>query len=273
MKKTILITGASSGIGKATAAKLLDAGHTVYVVARRLDKMKDLEDKGAIAFKMDITQEADIDAVVDHIISKHGALDVLVNNAGYAVYGTVEETPIADAKSQFEVNMFGLAQLTQKILPYMRERKAGKIINISSVGGKVYTPLGAWYHATKHALEGWSDCLRLELEQFGIDVVIIEPGAINTEFNDVLYAPMIQRSGKGPYKKMVDALISAIKNSSQKKDASSPPEVIADVINKSIVSDKPKTRYSAGKFSNMLLTARKWLSDRAFDKLIMSTIK
>lgn len=124
---------------------------------------------------------------------------MLVNNAGFGCYGAVEDTPINDARYQFEVNLFGLARLTQLLLPKMREKGAGKIINMSSMGGKMYTPLGAWYHASKHALEGWSDCLRLELAQFGIDVVIIEPGAIKTEFGDVMAAPMLERSGSGAY--------------------------------------------------------------------------
>ncbi len=273
MTKTILVTGASSGIGKASAERLLADGHTVYVAARRLNKMKDLEERGAIALKLDITNEADINDVVSQIKAKDCRLDVLINNAGYAVYGAVEDTPLTEAKQQFEVNIFGLASLTQKVIPLMREKKSGAIINISSVGGKVYTPLGAWYHATKHALEGWSDCLRLEVQQFGINVIIIEPGAIKTEFNDVLYEPMIKRSAKGAYGDMVNGLVSAIKTSNTKPGAASPPTVIADVVSRAIRAKNPKNRYAAGKFSTMLLVARRWLSDRAFDKLILSTVK
>ncbi|MEM6431987.1 MAG: SDR family NAD(P)-dependent oxidoreductase, partial [Deinococcota bacterium] len=147
-----LVTGASSGIGKATAKQLLADGLTVYVAARRVEKMDDLKELGAIPLKMDITQDDDIRAVVDTITQQNGGVDVLVNNAGYAIYGAVEDIPIEDARRQFEVNIFGLARLTQLVLPHMRDKRAGKIINISSVGGKIYTLLGAWYHATKHAL-------------------------------------------------------------------------------------------------------------------------
>ena len=151
---TILVTGASSGMGKETAKRLLQDGHTVYVAARRLEQMQDLQAMGAIALKMDITQEDDIVAAVQTITAGHGGVDVLINNAGFGMYGSVEETTITDARYQFEVNLFGMARLTQMLLPAMRKKGAGKIVNLSSMGGKIYTPLGAWYHATKHALEG-----------------------------------------------------------------------------------------------------------------------
>ncbi|MEO0333342.1 MAG: oxidoreductase [Bacteroidota bacterium] len=182
MKKVILVTGASSGIGKATALQLLSAGHTVYGLARRVENMQDLVKAGGKALPMDVTQHAQVKAVIQDIIQKEKRIDVLINNAGYAVYGAIEDVSYEDAKRQFEVNLFGLAEVTKAVLPAMRNQKSGTIINVSSVGGKIFTPLGAWYHATKHALEGWSDCLRLELRSFGIDVVVIQPGAIKTEF-------------------------------------------------------------------------------------------
>ena len=175
---TVLITGASSGIGKETAKQLLTKGYTVYAAARRLEKMDDLKEIGCIPLKMDITKEDDIRAVVERICEERGGVDILINNAGFGTQGSIEETSLDDARYQFDVNLFGLARLTQLVLPYMRENRFGKIINISSVGGKIYVPLGGWYHATKHALEGWSDCLRTEVQRFGIDVVIVEPGAI-----------------------------------------------------------------------------------------------
>ena len=216
-QKIILITGASSGIGKATAKRLISEGHIVYGAARRVENMSDLEEMGGHAIRMDITNEAEVTAAVQRIMDENDRFDVLVNNAGYAVYGAVEQIPIDQARRQFEVNLFGLASLTQKIIPIMREQGAGQIINISSVGGKIYSPLGAWYHATKHALEGWSDALRIELAQFGIQVSIIEPGAIVTEFTDVMNEP----------------------------------------------------RYAAGKMSGQVLFLRRWLSDKAFDKMLM----
>lgn len=262
----ILITGASSGIGKASAEALLAQGHTVYVAARRVDAMQDLARLGAHPLKMDITQEADIEQVASTIEARHGAVDVLINNAGFGMYGAVEDTTIADARYQFEVNLFGMARLTQRLLPAMRQKRAGTIINVSSMGGKIYTPLGAWYHATKHALEGWSDCLRLELSSFGIHVVIIEPGMIGTEFTDVLMAPMLKRSGQGPYAALAQAVANA-------KVAMSPPSVIARVMVQAVAARRPKTRYVAGKMARPLLFARKWLGDRLYDRLIMSQVR
>lgn len=272
-KKVVLVTGASSGIGKATALQLIKEGHIVYGAARRLEKMKDLIDNGGHAIKMDIIEEDQIISGVDQIIKEQGRIDVLVNNAGYATYGSIEETAIDDARRQFEVNIFGLARLTQLVIPHMRKNKAGKIFNISSVGGKIYSPMGAWYHATKHALEGWSDCLRLEVKQFGIDVVIVEPGLIITEFGDVMTQPMVDRSGHGPYASMVNQLADTISEMYGKPDAGSPPSVIADVISRGIKARKPKTRYAKGKMAPMLLGMRKWLSDRNFDKAIMMQLK
>ncbi|MEO1052761.1 MAG: oxidoreductase [Bacteroidota bacterium] len=270
MKKIVLITGASSGIGKETAIQLIKEGHIVYGAARRVDKMKDLEAAGGHAIGMDVTDDKSITTGVQQIIDEHGHIDVLVNNAGYAIYGSVEETSIDEARRQFEVNIFGLARLTQLVLPYMRERRSGTIINISSMGGKVYFPLGAWYHGTKHALEGWSDSLRLELRSFGVNVVIVEPGAIKTEFGDVMIAPMIERSGKGPYGKLAKALEKGITDAYSKPNASSPPSVIANVISKAIKAKKPKTRYVAGKLAKPMMFIRKYFGDRAFDKLVAS---
>ncbi|NET32626.1 MAG: SDR family NAD(P)-dependent oxidoreductase [Cyanothece sp. SIO1E1] len=267
-KKVALVTGASAGIGKATVKQLLNDGMIVYAAARRLEKMEDLARLGAHPLKMDITIEEDIQRVVETITSKHGQVDVLVNNAGYAVYGSVEEVSIDQARRQFEVNIFGLARLTQLLLPGMRENGFGKIVNISSVGGKIYTPLGAWYHGTKHALEGWSDVLRLEVQRFGIDVIIIEPGGIETEFEGVMTDPMKENSGNGPYKVFVDSLIREAG-----KVQFSKPEVISEVISKAVHARKPKTRYVAGSMAKPLLFIRYWFSDRFFDRLLLSRVK
>jgi short-subunit dehydrogenase len=202
----VLITGASSGMGKETANRLLREGHTVYAAARRLEQMHDLQEMGAIILKLDISLDSSIINAVQTIIARHGGVDVLINNAGFATYGSVEETSIDDARYQFEVNLFGLGRLTKLLLPAMRKKGSGKIINVSSMGGKIYTPLGAWYHATKHAIEGWSDCLRIELASLGIDVIIVEPGIIATDFGNVMLDPMLQRSGSGPYKRLAQGL-------------------------------------------------------------------
>ncbi len=271
-QQVALVTGASSGIGKEIAKKLLQDGLVVYVAARRLEKMQDLEKLGAKALKMDITQEADITSVVEQISLEQGGVDELVNNAGFGSYGAVEDTPIDDARYQFEVNLFGLAALTQKVLPYMREQGSGKIINISSMGGKIYTPLGAWYHATKHALEGWSDCLRLELEPFGIDVVIVEPGIINTEFGDVMTGPMMARSGNSAYAKLAKAMQKSAQDSYEIGSGSS-PTVIADTVARAVRVKKPKTRYAVGSMAKPLMFMRWLLSDRLFDRAVMSQVK
>lgn len=267
--KTVLVTGASSGIGKATAEKLLDRGYTVYAAARRMERMRDLEARGATALSLDVTVEADMVSVVDRIAEERRGVDVLVNNAGFGMYGAMEDTSLDDARYQFEVNLFGLARLTQLVLPYMREQGAGTIVNMSSMGGRIYMPLGSWYHATKHALEGWSDCLRLELEPFGVDVVVIEPGLITTEFGDVMIGPMLERSGEGPYAELAHAMAAASRESYQ-PDRSSPPSVIADVVAKALEARRPKTRYAAGRMAKLLIWARKWLGDRIFDRVVTS---
>lgn len=272
MKKVVLITGASSGMGKAAAMHLIEQGHTVYGAARRKEKMKDLEKAGGHALAMDITRQQDIDEAVGQVLERESHIDVLINNAGYAIYGAVEDTSIEDARQQFEVNIFGLAAITKAVLPKMRERQSGTIINISSMGGKIYTPLGAWYHATKHALEGWSDCLRLELKQFNIDVVIVEPGIINTEFGDVMNGPLLERSGNSAYGKLASKVSASVEESYRKGNSSS-PEVIAKVIAKAVSSKKPKTRYVAGKLARPLIFMRGLLSDRLFDKAVMSQVK
>ena len=198
-KKTALVTGASSGMGKEIAKQLIADGMRVYVAARRVDQMADLARLGAHILEMDISKDEQIQVAVATILAETGGVDVLVNNAGFGLYGAVEDIPVDDARYQFEVNVFGPARLTQLLLPAMRERRSGTIVNITSMGGKIYTPLGAWYHATKHALEGWSDCLRLELAPFGIRVVIVEPGLIETAFGEVVSTGMLARSGMGAY--------------------------------------------------------------------------
>lgn len=269
MKKIILITGASSGMGKDFALSLLKKGHIVYGLARRVDKMKEIVQAGGKAIAMDVTDESQIQNAVDQVMKEQGRIDVLINNAGYAVYGPVEEVPIDVARRQFEVNIFGLASLTQKIIPIMRENKSGTIINISSIGGKMYTPMGAWYHATKHALEGWSDCLRLELEPFGIDVVIIEPGGIATDFYKVFQEKLQGDTKNGPYASALRKLIKSIKEMNE-KGRLSPPSVITKLIDKVVNSKKPKTRYAAGAYAKLLIFMRKYLGDRIFDKIIVS---
>ncbi len=271
--RVALVTGASAGMGKEFAKALIAEGMVVYTAARRVEQMDDLKAAGAIPLKMDITNEEQVQALVARIENDHGGVDVLINNAGFGMFGAMEDTSIDDARYQFEVNIFGLARLTQLLIPSMRGKKAGTIINISSMGGKVYFPLGAWYHATKHALEGWSDCLRVELAQFGINVVVIEPGAINTEFSDVMSGPMLQRSGKTVYSKLANKLAESIETTVNNTSAATNPKVITDLIIKAVRAKKPKTRYAAGLYAKPMMFIRKWLGDRVYDKMLFAMYK
>lgn len=272
MNKVVLITGASSGIGKDTALSLIKEGHIVYGVARRLEMMQDIIQAGGHAIKMDILKEKNIDEVVNQIIKEQKRIDILINNAGYGLWGAVETISIAEAKRQFDVNIFGLAYLTKKIIPLMRKQKSGKIINMSSMGGKVYTPFGAWYHATKYALEGWSDCLRIELKSFGIDVILIEPGVIKTEFQDVMMDSTVERSIGTPYEKKLKALEKATQEMYE-RGIGSPPSTITKLIVKAINSHHPKRRYVGGLFAKPMLFIKKWFGDKMYEKAIMSQIK
>lgn len=272
MGKIILITGASSGMGKETARKLIREGHTVYTVARRIDQMQDLKAIGGHPIKMDVTIEADIDNVVNTIVKEQGRIDVLWNNAGYGLYGSVEDVPLDQARNQFEVNVFGMAAMTQKVVPIMRKAKSGTIINTSSMGGKMYFPMGAWYHASKHAVEGLSDCLRLELKPFNIHVVVLEPGFIATEFGSVLLSQFEKISKDSAYRDMMDKIIEGTKKSAE-GNGSSKPTVISDTISKIISTSKPKTRYRVGKFAKPMVWMRTYLGDELFDKIVMSQMK
>ena len=185
MTKIAFITGASSGIGEETANSLLVAGYTVYAGARRVDRMQPLAKAGAHLLALDVTDDASLTSAVETILRETGRIDVLVNNAGYGSYGALEDVPLEEARRQFDVNIFGLARLIQLVLPTMRAQRSGRIVNISSVGGKLGEPFGSWYHATKFALEGLSDSLRMELHQFGIGVIVIQPGAIISEWNGI----------------------------------------------------------------------------------------
>ena len=269
-KKVVLVTGASSGIGEATAQTLHDAGWEVYAGARRIDRMETLEAKGVHTIKLEVTSEASMTECVATILSKEDRIDVLVNNAGYGSYGSLEDLPMEEARYQFEVNVFGLARLTQLVLPNMRERQRGKIINVSSVGGKLGEPHGCWYHATKFAVEGLSDSLRMELKQFNIDVVVIQPGAIKTEWGSIARKNMLKISGHTTYGDLAKKHVAML----EKFDGQgSDPSVIGDAILTACTSAKPKTRYAIGNSAGMMLFMRKILSDRLFDKMMLSYMK
>lgn len=273
MKKVIIITGASSGMGKDGALRLIKEGHIVYGAARRVNKMQDIVDAGGHTLELDITNIDSIKKSVNKVIAEQGTIDVLWNNAGYSLTGAVEDISYEDAKRQFDVNLFGLAEMTKAVLPQMRKQKSGTVINTSSVGGKVFTPLGAWYHATKHALEGWSDSLRIELKPFNINVVVLEPGGIATEFGDVMYKPIMDRAKGGAYEAFSRKIAEKYKDYYSDNSSLSAPGVISDTIVKIIGSSKPKTRYAAGYMAKTTLFLRWLLSDKMFENMIMRFYK
>ncbi len=235
--KVVLITGASAGMGEATAIHLKNAGYIVYGAARRVERMDHLKKQGILVLKMDVTDDESMVQGVGTIIKEHGRIDVLVNNAGYGSYGALEDVPLSEAKYQFDVNVFGMARLIQLILPHMRKQKYGKIVNISSGGGKIYTPMGTWYHATKHAVEAMSDCLRFEVKNFGIDVIIVEPGAVKTEWEGVAMEHLKKTSGNTAYKDLTRKVTMLF---TQLSSGAASPDLIAKVIEKSIKVRKPK---------------------------------
>ena len=265
-QKVILISGASSGIGKATATRLHKAGHIVYAAARRLERMEDLKQQGMHVITLDLTDDDSMQRVIGMIIAKEGRIDVLVNNAGYGSYGSLEEVPLAEGKRQFDVNLFGLARLTQLVVPTMREHRTGRIINVSSIGGKMHEPLGSWYHASKFAVEGLSDCLRVELAPFGIDVVVIEPGLIDTEWPDIAAENLLNTSGHGPYSNQAKKQAAFFRQSASGKGLKwSDPDVVARGIEKAVKAKRPKTRYAMGCLARLTLWTRRLVSDRTMD--------
>jgi NAD(P)-dependent dehydrogenase (short-subunit alcohol dehydrogenase family) len=267
MDKVAFVTGASSGIGEATARALLADGYKVYAGARRLERMSDLAARGATLVALDVTDDTSIIAAVDTIKNTAGRLDVLVNNAGYGSYGALEDVPLEEARRQFEVNVFGLARLCQLALPMMRAQKSGKIVNVTSIGGKIWEPFGAWYHATKFAVEGLSDSLRVEVERFGIDVIIIEPGAIQTEWAGIAADGLLRASGGGAYAAYATRHARML-NGTKSSRLPSPPEVVARTIARAVRARRPRTRYAIGGGARTILFLNRILPDRLFDRLI-----
>ena len=269
MSKVVLITGASSGMGKSAAVLFAEEGHKVYAAARRVDRMEqELAPKGIVPVALDITKPEDNERVVNRIIETEGRIDVLVNNAGFGLYGPVEDVSIDDARGQFEVNLFGLADLTQRVIPHMRAQRSGRIINTSSMGGRVFTPLGAWYHATKHALEGWSDCLRIETAPFGIQVVIVEPGGVKTEFGDVVGTQLEKYYGQSAYDDQMKPFIDMMGSDNAMMDRMTEPEVLGRVFVKAATARRPKRRYVKGFGARPALFIRKWFGDGAYEFVI-----
>lgn len=266
--QVILITGGTSGIGYRTAEYLAKEGHIVYGAGRRIEKMEPLKKLGVKGISLDVTDKKSIDNAVKEIIKQEGRIDVLVNNAGYGSYGAVEDVSIEEAKKQFEVNLFGLAQLTQFVLPHMRKNHYGRIINISSMGGRITSYLGAWYHATKYALEGFSDALRMEVKGFGIDVVLIEPGGIKTDWGFIAADHLAESSKNGPYEKVALKVAEGMKKQ-YSGNMMSNPIVISKAISKAINRNKPKARYLIGFGAKPIVFMHTILPTRLFDFIMM----
>ncbi|MET0256241.1 MAG: oxidoreductase [Luteibacter sp.] len=265
-KPVALITGASSGLGKDFALRLLAQGYMVYGAARRVEPMRAIEDGGGIALAMDVTNEATMVAGVERIIREQGRIDVLINNAGYGQLGALEDVPMDVARRQMEVNLIGAGRLTQLCLPHMRARTFGKIINVSSIGGKCALPMSGWYHASKFALEGYSDSLRMEVRSFGIDVVVIEPSGTDSEWATVAFDELDRYSTTGAYAHFT----AAIKKSPLFKKKMPAPSVITDLVIKALRARTPRTRYHGSQYSGLILFLRYVLPDRMYDRLIMS---
>ncbi|KAB8189540.1 SDR family NAD(P)-dependent oxidoreductase [Nonomuraea phyllanthi] len=264
--KICLVTGASSGIGHATAMELLRAGHVVYGVARRAHMMGPIREAGGHALPVDVTKEEGLQRVVRTILDEHQRIDVLVNNAGAVLHGAVEDTPLALARDEFDVNLFAPARLVQLVLPQMRRQRSGTIVNVSSIGGEIALPLGAWYYASKHALEAFSDTLRMETRQFGIDVVVIQPGIIRTDFEAGTARQLREISGNGAYREMAEAMARAAEApAGHQSDQATDPGVVARAIREAVESDRPETRYVLGWQAEALLELNSSLSDREFD--------
>ena len=276
---TVLITGCSSGIGRATARAFLDAGHTVYATARRPETLDDLAAAGARTLALDVLDEHSMQAAVRRVTDEKGGVDVLVNNAGYGLQAPVEEAAMSEVRRQFETNVFGLVRMTQLVLPGMRAAGGGRVVNLSSMGGRFTFPGGGFYHASKHAVESLSDALRLEVASFGVRVVVIQPGPVLTEFGTTALTSLAAETGRagegadGPYADFRARLAGAYADaySGDNKLLASSPERVATVIVKAATVRRPRPRYVVGPVARALVTSRRVLPDRAFDALVRSS--
>ena len=275
VSKAVLITGCSTGIGRATALRLAKAGHTVYATARKVATMSDLGAVGCKLLELDVCNEASIRAAVAKVEAEQGAVGVLVNNAGYGSEGPIEEVPMEEVRRQFETNVFGLTLLTKLVLPGMRKQGWGKIVNLSSMGGRMTLPGGGFYHATKYAVEAISDALRFEVQGFGIDVVIIEPGPIKTEFGDTAIARVAALGGPdSPYKEFLTVLQKQIREAYEGPMGrlAADADAVAKAIETAITASRPKTRYVITMAAHMMMGLRRWLGDRQWDAVMRTQL-
>lgn len=269
VSEAVLITGCSAGIGRATALRLANSGRTVYATARRLDSIQDIA--GCRLLALDVTSEESMKAAVDQVVAEQGAVGVLINNAGYSQSGAIETVSIEKARRQFETNFFGAVRLIQLVLPGMREQALGRIINISSMGGKLTYPGGGFYHASKFALEGLSDVLRFETAGFGIQTVVIEPGLIRTAFADTVTREidLDEDTVYDAFNQAVDVMTQgAYRKGGGFAMLSRSPDRVAQVIEKAINARRPRARYRTDLPGTVLLVLRRLLGDRGWDRLL-----
>jgi NAD(P)-dependent dehydrogenase (short-subunit alcohol dehydrogenase family) len=274
--KAVLITGCSSGIGRATAQRLAQRGWTVYASARRSESIADLKASGCRLLQLDVTDEASMRTAVAAIEDEHGAVGVLVNNAGYSQGGAIEQVPMDAVRRQFETNVFGLIYLSQLVLPKMREQRWGRIVNIGSMGGRLTFPGGGLYHATKHSLEAISDALRFEVAGFGIGVTLIEPGLITSDFAKTAVATVAetQADGDDPYgefnRKLAAMTVGVYE--SPIRHLGGTPEVVAKAIEKAIARRRAPTRMLLTASGHLTVLQRKLLPDRLWDAAMRSQL-
>jgi NAD(P)-dependent dehydrogenase (short-subunit alcohol dehydrogenase family) len=261
--KVILITGASSGIGLSAARMLAQKGHKVYGAARRVELIDELRPLGVVPLKLDLTDAESVQAAVDAVLAAEGRVDVLVNNAGYGSLGPVETVSMEEARRQMEVNLFGLATLVKQVLPHMREQGSGRIINVSSIAGKVVVPMGAWYNVSKFSVEAFSDALRMEMKPFGVDVSIIEPSGLLTPWGEIA-AAHLEESTRGTAYETAGAGEARVLRKGYSIKLLSGPDVVARSICRASLSRRPRVRYRPGRgarliiFFHAILPARWW---------------
>jgi short-subunit dehydrogenase len=269
VSKAVLITGCSTGIGRASALRLASSGWSVYATARRPETIADLAERGCKTLALDVTDEQSMLAAVAAVEEAEGAVGVLINNAGYSQSGAIETVPLQAVRRQFETNIFGLVRLTQLVLPKMRAQRWGKIVNLGSMGGLLSFPGGGHYHATKHALEAISDAMRFELRGFGIDVVLLEPGLITTEFGEAATASIgdIESSPDDPYAHF-NATVGTVTKGAYEgpmRLLGAGPERVAKVIERAITRSHPPARITITPSAKLTILMRRLLSDRVWD--------
>ena len=270
----VLVTGCSSGIGRATAETLVAGGHTVYATARRPETLTDLETAGARILALDVTSEESMASAVKAIEAEHGRVGALVNNAGYGEYGTIEETDLDKVRTMFETNVFGLARLTQLVLPAMREARSGRVVNVGSMGGRLTFPVGGYYHATKYAVEAITDALRNEVHGFGIGVSLVEPGLTRTGFEETaLTSDAAAAQEHSPYAGLLAASASNTSGGYSNPMVATGPEAVAKVIVKAIESRHPRPRYVVTPAARALIATRTLGGDRVWDFMVRQQFK